>query len=175
LRSIPRPEAVITFDNCPYLCSSEDGKQIYIEAGSQEIDLAPLGMDGEEWVKDRMVLGIFAPPRCKKCQATIEKIGGELPKKCRECGQSFEIDPETGLPNDKKARGWNLEYQTEKKFDDFEPTQYQHDLGEPDEGQKDRKEPPYLEYEPRNKRLYVTGGNYIIRQPFFGMSPGIEN
>lgn len=49
-----------------FFCSSEDGRQLYFEGGDQSIDLKGLKMDGEEWVKDRMVLGQFAQPESGK-------------------------------------------------------------------------------------------------------------
>ena len=58
-------EATLTFqpgEDQPYLASSEDGKQLYIVGGNQEIDLHQIKMDSDKWVKDRMILGQFAPP-----------------------------------------------------------------------------------------------------------------
>ena len=125
--------------NRPLLSTSEDGKQLYIEGGDQKMDLKALGMNGPDWVKDRMVLGCFAEPEGK--------------------------------------RKHNIAYLTEKDFDDFEPIIYEHDLGEPNEGESktERREAPYLEYEPRNVQLYITGGQYQIKTPVFETSPGIEN
>lgn len=155
----------LSFDNpAPYLCSSEDGKQLYIKAGNQEVDLEALKMDGPEWVKDRMVLGCFSPARCPKCHEDVEKNGSDPVKpRCENCGHKFD-----------EADLYNIIYQTEKSFDDFSLVDYAHDLGEPDEGSKLRRDAPYLEYEPRNKLLYVTGGNYEIKMPLLGVSPGIE-
>lgn len=134
-------EATFEFegDDAPILCSSEDGKQLYIEGGDQSIDLKKIGMDGEEWVKDQMVIGQFALPA--------------------------------------PGRKWNLTYRTQKKFDDFEVIDYQHDLGEPneDEPKSARREAPTLVYDPRNEKLSIVGGQYQIKSPLFGMSPGIEN
>jgi hypothetical protein len=120
----------------PYLACSEDGAQLYIEGGDQELDLKAIGMDGDRWVKDRMVIGQFAPKE--------------------------------------KGRAYNITYRTKKDFDNFEEIDYQHELGE---SSKELRNPaaPYLEYEPRNKKLYITGGQYIIKKPLFGTSPGIEN
>lgn len=58
-------EAVIHFDEkaAPWLCSSEDGTQLFIEGGNQEIDLAALKMNGDNWEKERMVLGQFSLPQ----------------------------------------------------------------------------------------------------------------
>lgn len=69
----------------------------------------------------------------------------------------------------KDRRKHNLTYLTAKAFDDFQPILYQHDLGEV------TGERPMLEYEPRNKHLFISGGQYFIKQPLFGISPGIEN
>jgi hypothetical protein len=120
-----------------FVCSAEDGKQLYFEGGDQSIDLAALKMDGDEWLKDRMVLGQFAEPE----------------------------------PRDKgkDRRKHNLTYHTKKDFDNFDPIDYQHDLGE-ETGVR-----PYLEYDPRNQHLFVSGGQYHIEQPMFETSPGIEN
>jgi hypothetical protein len=130
-------ECLLNFeDDPPYLCSSEDGKQLYIEAGDQKLDLKALKLDGAEWRKDRMVIGQLSPP---------------------------------GKDRSGKPVKWNLGYQTEKDFDKFETILYQHDLGE-ETGVR-----PFLEYEPRNEKLYISGGQYKIKLPLFGTSPGIEN
>ncbi len=120
-----------------FVCSAEDGRQLYIEGGDQAVDLASLKMDGEEWRKDRMVLGQFSEPE--------PKAAGKKPRK------------------------HNLTYNTKKDFDQFETIDYQHDLGE-ETGVR-----PYLEYDPRNQHLYITGGQYFISQPLLETSPGIEN
>lgn len=132
--------ATITFDDdIPFLCASEDGTQLYIEGGNQEIDLKALGMDSKEWVKDRMVIGQFA-------------------------------EPEAG-------RRWNISYITAKRFDQFQEIEYQHDLGEANEGEpkSKRRESPILEYDTRNCHLFISGGQYRIKLPLVGVSPGIEN
>ncbi len=134
--------AQIEFDqdddsNPVMLCSSEDGKQLYIEGGDQTVDLGSLKMDTDEWKKDRMVLGQFAAP-----------------------------DPSSKGP---KRRKHNLGYMTKKDFDKLEEILYLHDLGE-DTGVR-----PYLEFDTRNNRLHVSGGQYFIEQPLVGTSPGIEN
>jgi len=138
----------------PLLSSNEEGTQLFIEGGDQEVDLKVLGMNGENWVKDRMVLGCFALP-----SATLEY-------EQRDGGNKVH-----------HYHSWNIAYLTRKDFDQFEDVIYQHDLGEPDEGERknERREPPYLEYEPRNSQLYVTGGQYHIERPAFQTSPGIEN
>jgi len=120
----------------PYLACSEDGRQLYIEGGDQELDLEAISMDTERWLKDRMVIGEFAPKE--------------------------------------RGREYNITYRTKKDFDGFEEIDYQHELGE---SSKELRNPaaPFLEYEPRNKKLYITGGQYIIKKPMFGTSPGIEN
>ncbi len=137
-------QATIRFDSddgdqVPFLCSSPDGCQLFIEGGNQELDLKALKLDGEEWRKERMVIGQFS-------------------------------DPEPG-------RKFNICYIAAKSFDDFEDIEYQHDLGEPDEGEpkSHRREAPILEYDTMNKLLYIVGGQYKIDLPFWGVSPGIEN
>lgn len=136
--------ATLNFDSddgnqIPWLCSSEDGDQLFIEGGCQEIDLKALEMNGKDWHKERMVIGQFAPPE-----------GG---------------------------RRWNLAYIAEKSFDDFETIRYEHDLGEPDEGEpkSHRREAPVLEYDSVNHLLFIVGGQYKIKLPLIGVSPGIEN
>jgi len=123
----------------PWLCMSEDGVQLYIEGGDQSIELEAIGMEGDNWYKERMVLGTFS-------------------------------EPEPG-------RKWNLAYITEKNFDSFETIRYEHDLGEPDEGEpkNHRREAPTLEFEPLNQKLFICGGQYKISLPLLETSPGIEN
>jgi hypothetical protein len=43
----------------PQLCSSEDGRQLYIEGGDQALDLKALKMAGPKWEKDSMVIGVL--------------------------------------------------------------------------------------------------------------------
>lgn len=53
-------EVEIEFDtHRPMLASSPDGKQLYIMGGDQQLDLEQLEMDGPEWLKDLMVIGIL--------------------------------------------------------------------------------------------------------------------
>jgi hypothetical protein len=53
-------DATIRFDkDAPELCSSEDGRQLYIEGGDQSIGLKALKMDSDKWVKDSMTLGVL--------------------------------------------------------------------------------------------------------------------
>lgn len=40
------------------LCSSPDGRQLYLEGGNQTVDLRQLGMSGRDWVRDQMCLGV---------------------------------------------------------------------------------------------------------------------
>jgi hypothetical protein len=131
-------EVTFTFEHnsAPYLSCSEDGRQLYIEGGDQKIDLAAIKMDGPRWVKDRMVIGVFAEPR--------------------------------------GARKHNITYRTRKDFDKFEEIDYQHELGEPS---KELRKPaaPFLEYDPRSEKMYISGGQYVITKSFIGTSPGIEN
>lgn len=152
------------FDEDPpvWCSSSEDGRQLYFAGGDQEIDLAAFKMDGSEWIKDRMVIGQFAPPMCGKCGEAFEKRGKVFT--CPKCGKKVTYED-----HDEKDVVYNLGYNTRKQFDAMEPIDYQHDLGE-ETGIR-----PMLEYDPRVKRLFVTGGQYRIEQPLFEMSPGIEN
>lgn len=41
----------------PYLCSSPDGTQLYIQGGNQCLDLQGLKMAGEDWERQHMVIG----------------------------------------------------------------------------------------------------------------------
>lgn len=43
--------------DAPLLCCSEDGKQLYIVGGNQEVDMDQIDMGGKEWLKDSMNLG----------------------------------------------------------------------------------------------------------------------
>lgn len=136
----------------PLLASNEEGTQLYIEGGDQTVDLRPLAMQGRSWQKDRIVLGTFAEP-----SEELER----LQRKSLERGDKYHP--------------WNITYQTRKSFDDFELVDYQHDLGEPGDGERGRKSAPQLEYEPQNEQLYICGGEYHIELPLFGVSPGIES
>lgn len=64
---------------------------------------------------------------------------------------------------------YEVTYRTEKKFDKFKLTDYYHRLGE------ETKEEPTLRYDKLNEKLYIDGGQYKIKKPLIGMSPGIEN
>ena len=162
-------------DDIPFLASSEDGKQLYIVGGDQTVDLDALGLDGHA-VKDRMILGTFAPPRCSECSTVIKKKGEELvSKSCPVCGHKFVTFEDVDEYEEEEDRTWNLGYEASKSFDGFEPVLYLHDLGAPDEGSTDRKFPPMLEYDPINHLLFVSGGEYHVELPMFGTSPGIEN
>ena len=60
--TVTQLDATISFTKdktAPELCSSEDGRQLYIEGGNQEIPLKSLKMDGPKFEKDSMVLGIL--------------------------------------------------------------------------------------------------------------------
>ena len=147
-------------DDLPFLAATEDGKQLYIKGGKQALDLKSIKMDGPEWVKDRMVIGQFsAPDPCSKCGGTFKYSEARNVHVCTICRHVADDDD----------RVHNITYRTEKDFDNFEQIDYQHDLGEVS-GVR-----PMLEYEPRNERLYVTGGQYHIELPVFETSPGIEN
>ena len=43
----------------PYLASSEDGLQLFIEGGDQSVDLHKIAMDGKRWLRDSMLLGVI--------------------------------------------------------------------------------------------------------------------
>jgi hypothetical protein len=60
--TVTQLDATISFardKKAPELCSSEDGRQLYIEGGNQEVPLKSLKMDGPKFEKDSMVLGIL--------------------------------------------------------------------------------------------------------------------
>jgi hypothetical protein len=48
-----------TGKDAPQLCSSEDGRQLYIEGGDQALDLEKFRMAGKKWLKDSMVIGVL--------------------------------------------------------------------------------------------------------------------
>lgn len=95
----------------PILCTSEDGKQLYIRGGDQSLDLAALEMDGPEWKRDSMLIG--------------------------------EIT--------------QIEYETEKGFDNFDLLTYYHKLGE------DTKVRPFLVYDSLNQLMSIVGGQYEVK------------
>jgi hypothetical protein len=60
--TITQLDASISFakdKQAPELCSSEDGRQLYIEGGDQALDLKALKMAGDKWEKDSMVIGVL--------------------------------------------------------------------------------------------------------------------
>jgi hypothetical protein len=62
-----------------------------------------------------------------------------------------------------------VSYFTEKDFDKFQPTIYEHELGE------ETGELPVLRYDSLNERIYIDGGAYVIKKPLMRTSDGIEN
>jgi len=52
---------------------------------------------------------------------------------------------------------YELTYQTEKGFHKFKLTEYFHKLGEETGVQ------PYLIYDPNNKLLSISGGQYVVK------------
>lgn len=46
-------------DRAPQLASSGDGRSLYLVGGDQSIDLAAVEMDGPEWRKDLMLIGVL--------------------------------------------------------------------------------------------------------------------
>jgi hypothetical protein len=53
-------DATIRFNkDAPYLAASEDGRQLYVEGGDQEVSLRDLKMDSPKFIKDSMVLGVL--------------------------------------------------------------------------------------------------------------------
>jgi hypothetical protein len=129
------------------LCSNEDGTQLYVQGGDQSVDLKSIHM-ADVPVKDSMVLG----------------------------------------------EAYFVSYFTEKDFDDHQPTIYEHDLAEESDPPKPkyRKDEvhtaanrpglgqgsgcyPTVRYDVLNQRVYLDGGDYEIKKPLMGTSPGIEN
>lgn len=153
-------------EDTPFLAANEDGTQLYVKGGKQSVDLAKIKMDDADWVKDRMVLGEFSPPDpCSKCGGEFVYSQKANRWQCSECKHVANIEPEKG-PVD---RVHNITYHTEKDFDEFQPIDYQHSLGE------ETGDVPTLEYDPRNELLFIAGGRYRIKQPLLETSPGIEN
>ena len=66
-----------------------------------------------------------------------------------------------------------ISYLTTKDFDKFKPIIYEHTHGE-NEDTGDIVSCPMLRYDLLNKRLYVDGGEYVIKKPLFETSRGIE-
>lgn len=64
----------------------------------------------------------------------------------------------------------HLVYRTAKDFDDFEETDYIHELSEDSKGPL-----PELIYDAVNCQLKLAGGCYKITRPLVGTSPGIED
>lgn len=66
---------------------------------------------------------------------------------------------------------YGIEYETEKRMDEFVPTSYGHELGE-ETGQR-----PELFYHRPSKSYFLVGGAYRIleKDPKLGNSPGIAN
>ncbi len=52
-----RKAQAIRFDDDTFLCSSENGKQLYVVGGDQSLDLGALGIEGEEAEKDCVMVG----------------------------------------------------------------------------------------------------------------------
>jgi len=52
---------------------------------------------------------------------------------------------------------YQVEYFTQKKFDNFQPVQYWHDLGE------ETGERPRVVYDRRKKRIHLVGGAYVVK------------
>jgi hypothetical protein len=129
------------------LCSNEDGTQLYVQGGDQSVDLKSIHM-ADVPVKDSMVLG----------------------------------------------EAYFVSYFTEKDFDDHQPTIYEHDLAEESDPPKPKYRKgevhtaanrpglgqgsgcyPTVRYDVLNQRVYLDGGDYEIKKPLMGTSPGIEN
>lgn len=70
------------------------------------------------------------------------------------------LDRAAGLPKDHVVIGpvQSIVYHTTKDFHDFEPVDYIHDFGE------ETGVLPILNYDTRNERLYLTGGEYQVRR-----------
>jgi hypothetical protein len=105
----------INFDDETRLCSSENGKQLYVVGGDQSLDLAALGIEGEAAEKDSVEVGrcysityITAKMHLGKAdrqtgpyEHTLGEDGGELPillydtlnKQVSFAGGSYFIDP----------------------------------------------------------------------------------
>ena len=64
---------------------------------------------------------------------------------------------------------YELTYRTKKEFDNFELTDYYHELGE------ETGDQPMLVYDSLSPHCAISGGRYKINMPLLGVSPGIEN
>ena len=65
-----------------------------------------------------------------------------------------------GLPKDHLEIGpvFKIHYLTSKDFHDFEPVHYHHKFGEAG------GRPPVLNYDTRNRRMYLSGGTYQVKR-----------
>lgn len=54
---------------------------------------------------------------------------------------------------------WKICYFTSKDFHSFKPSRYEHEFGE-DDGTR-----PHLNYDPRSKLMFLTGGSYKVERP----------
>lgn len=57
LNTLTGLRAVLEFGDDTHLCSSPDGRQLFILGGDQTVDLGALDMSSDEWMRDSMVLG----------------------------------------------------------------------------------------------------------------------
>lgn len=72
--------------------------------------------------------------------------------------RALELEHQAGKPGVLLGTLHKLTYHTTKDFHDFEPSNYEHELGE-ETGEK-----PICGYDPRSKKLYLVGGAYAIRR-----------
>lgn len=61
VKTIRKQRATFPFslkgDALVHLMCSPDGRQLYLRDGDMQLDLEPLGMDGDDWKRDKMVIG----------------------------------------------------------------------------------------------------------------------
>jgi hypothetical protein len=105
--------------------------------------------------------GLRLKPRGVSVDTT--ETGGQLYFNA-DAASAMEVDlSEFGLAGTTKdfvdlGECFEIAYHTSKDFHDFEPTDYWHKFGE------ESGVFPTLSYDVRNRRLYLTGGNYQVKR-----------
>lgn len=83
-------------------------------------------------------------------------VGGNQTLDLRKLGAADQ----DGKPTIFIGELWKICYFTSKDFHDFKPSKYEHELGEDDDGTR-----PHLNYDPRSKLMFLTGGSYVVERP----------
>lgn len=130
------------------LTSNENGTQLYIVGGQQDLDLKALKIDGEAAKKDLVTVG-----QCWGiCYRTTKKWSD------KEVEADTEYIHIFGKKETKPKRGGDL-------WEDAVP---------PPDAAFYTDEIPVLMYDRLNEKQALVGGSYKIDRPLIGVSPGIE-